>query len=480
MPHNGPLRPHGTNPSIPRARLRAIPVLVLMRNRAGLITLLAAASILAAMLPAVAGVTAASIGPTNQNYTGSCPTTVKFTGSIAYTAGTKFTYSFNRFVNGVQQVVAGGTVTTGSGSLAVSDAITISSTTSGRTFDQIWVHGIPGQPDVYSNEAAFTVSCGFVFNPPHNRPIPIHFAPNAPTRLTDASSNPSLCYTHVNQLFCDASLQAGDLAFVWEWSDTQWPNIDGFRLFRVDKGQHSKVQDVSLGDAVTGTFDHPHAGGACYVVAAYSGVAVSLDSNTICVGGGTSVKTDEYAPVHVKYAMNNHGKTTGFIGATGYIFGQDNYDDGVHTYPIFGYVGFYHASDSGTLESHYYSTYARSAAAFDLGSLVGRHVYKAVLKATIIGAPYTECAKWIAPGITSWWNDGNMIERDSGAAVSTGNAAGPYVSFDVTSIVQSWTQGGAQNFGLVWYQDDENLGNAGNSQCRTQFDANPRLDVTHD
>ncbi|HEY6357105.1 MAG TPA: DNRLRE domain-containing protein [Vicinamibacterales bacterium] len=452
-----------------------------MRNRAGLIALAAAASMLASVLPAFAGVTAASIGPTNQNYSGQCPTTVRFTGSITYTAFTTFTYSFNRFVNGVQQVVTGGTVTTGSGSLSVSDAITISSTASGSTFDQLWVHKISGgQTDVYSNKATFTVNCGFVFNPPHNRPVPIHFGPNAPVRLTDASNNPTLCYAHVNQLFCDASLQSGDIALVWDWSDNQWPNIDGFRLFRVDKGQHSRVQDVSLGDAVTGTFDHPHAGGACYAIAAYSGAAVSQDSNTVCVGGGSLVKTDEFSPNHVKYAQNAHGKTGGFIGATGYIFGQDHYGEGVLAVQTFGYVGFYHSSDSGLLESHYYSTYARSAAAFDLGSLVGHHVYKAILKATITDAPYAECAKWIAPGVAAWWNDGNMIERDSGSAVSTGNTSGPNVSFDVTSIVQSWAQGGAQNFGLVLYQDDENLGDAGNSQCQTHYDSNPRLDVTHD
>jgi len=44
--------------------------------------------------------------------------------------------------------------------------------------------------------------------------------------------------------------------------------------------------------------------------------------------------------------------------------------------------------------------------------------------------------------------------------------------------LQSW--GGPSNHGFVLYQDDENLGNAGNSQCQTYFDGNPRLDVTHD
>jgi hypothetical protein len=452
-----------------------------MRNRASAIALLVPL-ILALGRPAFAGVTAAFLGPAGQNLSGHCPISVKFSGSISYSAGTSFTYSFNRFVNGVQQVAGGGTVTSGSGSLAVSDSITVSSNAGGRTFDQIWVHKISGgQSDVYSNEAAFTVSCASSFTP-RTGPIAFHLAPNAPHNFFNASDSTkysSQCDAKVNQLFCDASYSAGDVVLLWDWSDNLWPNIDGFRLFRVDRNQHNKVQDVSLGDAVMGTFVHP-SGAACYAIAAYSGAAVSQDSNSVCVNGGALVKTDEYSPAHLKYALNSHGKTTGFIGATGYIFGQDNYNDGVYTAPSFGYVGFYHSSDSGTFESHYYSVYARSGAEFDLTSLSGRHIYKALLKATITNSPYAECTKWIAPGIAAWWNDGSMIERDQTAAVSSGNTTGPYVSFDVTSIVQSWAQGGSSNYGFVLYQDDENLGNAGNSQCQTYFDGNPRLDVTHD
>ncbi|MBV8222833.1 MAG: DNRLRE domain-containing protein [Candidatus Eremiobacteraeota bacterium] len=444
---------------------------------------LAAAWVCECALPAFAGVTTASIGPSNQTYSGTCPATLSFSGTIAYTPNTKFTYSFNRFVNGVQQVVNGGTVSGGSGSLPVNDVVTVPTSASGAaTFDQIWVHNISGgQPDVYSNKANFSVSCGSGFHP-KNLPIPIHLAPNAPYNLFNASDSTKyagLCYAKVNKLFCDASYGAGDVVLVWDWSDSVWTNIDGFRLFRVDSNLHSKVQDISLGDAVKGTFVHPSSG-TCYTVAAYSGTTVSQDSGAVCVNGGALVRTDEYSPTHVKFALNAHGKSTGFIGATGYIFGQDNYDDGVHAFPTFGWVGFYHSSDSGLLESHYYSVYARSAVAFDLSSLAGHHVYRAFLRATIVGSPPVECTKWIAPGIAPWWNDGNMVERDASSAVSSGSAAGPGVAFDVTSIVQSWTQGGPSNFGFVLYQDDENLGNAGNSQCQTNFDSSPRLDVTHD
>jgi hypothetical protein len=125
--------------------------------------IVAAAAVVAVSIahPAKASITGATISTTQPSYSGTCPVTIAFTGSVTGTPGTAFTYSFNRFVNGVQQVVAGGTVTLSSGSYAVNDSIPISATTSAKTFDQIWVHNISGgQTDVYSNQANFSVTCG--------------------------------------------------------------------------------------------------------------------------------------------------------------------------------------------------------------------------------------------------------------------------------------------------------------------------------
>ena len=68
---------------------------------------------------AEAAVTATLNGPSK--YFGACPHTAAFSGSIAGDRGTVFTLTFNRFVNGAQQVVNGGTMTMpASGSIAVS------------------------------------------------------------------------------------------------------------------------------------------------------------------------------------------------------------------------------------------------------------------------------------------------------------------------------------------------------------------------
>ena len=83
--------------------------------------------------PAQAAVTAAMTA-TTPSYSGTCPTTMAFTGNISGPPGTAFQYSFNRYVNGIQQVQNVGAATLpASGSLAVSDSFSIGSTSSGST-----------------------------------------------------------------------------------------------------------------------------------------------------------------------------------------------------------------------------------------------------------------------------------------------------------------------------------------------------------
>ena len=114
--------------------------------------------------PALANITGASISGA-ASFTGVCPHSMTFSGTITGTPGTTFTYAFNRFINGAQQITdQGAHLMPASGQFPVSDSITISSATSGATFDQIWVHGIAGgQMDVYSNKQPFAVTCRVEF-----------------------------------------------------------------------------------------------------------------------------------------------------------------------------------------------------------------------------------------------------------------------------------------------------------------------------
>lgn len=129
--------------------------------------LFATALLIVVARPAAATVTASPAPPltaTTPSYSGKCPATEAFTGTISGTPGTTFQYSFNRFINNVQQIqnVGAGTIPS-SGSLAVSDSFSVASSTNNtlQNFDQIWVHNISGgQSDVYGVKAAFSVTCG--------------------------------------------------------------------------------------------------------------------------------------------------------------------------------------------------------------------------------------------------------------------------------------------------------------------------------
>jgi len=185
--------------------------------------------------PASAGVTAATLAATSStSYAGLCPTTMGFNGSVTGTPGTKFTLAFNRFINSVQQVVDKGPFTLpASGNITISDSISIGASTSGSTFDQIWVHGIaPSQADVYSNTVKFSVVCGT----PPTPPPPV----TAPTNFK-TTTDPAVCGDHVAPLFgaliCGAALKDGDLIVVWDYPDPS--KVDGFRIYNTTGGGHT-------------------------------------------------------------------------------------------------------------------------------------------------------------------------------------------------------------------------------------------------
>jgi hypothetical protein len=122
--------------------------------------LIVVAAMSLSMRPAQAAVTASISINGPANYTGLCPTTMSFSGTISGAPGTQVTYSWNRFINSSQQVASGATVTLGASPYAVSDSIKLIANASGTTFDQLWVHNISGgQPDVYSNKVTFSVTC---------------------------------------------------------------------------------------------------------------------------------------------------------------------------------------------------------------------------------------------------------------------------------------------------------------------------------
>jgi hypothetical protein len=256
-----------------------------MHKRA-LTGLLIAIALLGLSRPSSAAVTASLSIVGSATLTVKCPVNVKFAGTIGGTPGTTFTYSFNRFVNSVQKVVNGATVTMpGSGSIAVNDSIPIAASTSGTTFDQIWVHNISGgQPDVYSNAPNFSVTCGSVTMPIMQGMI-LSVAVAAPTNVV-ATRDVNLCAKHINMLFCKAAIDSSDQPLVWDWAgNASYPTLDGYKVYRVDHGHHDLVETTSAGDGVHGTFIGAMglANGRCFVVTGYAGSHESPPSAQACV-----------------------------------------------------------------------------------------------------------------------------------------------------------------------------------------------------
>ena len=117
--------------------------------------LCASAALMLMQATAQASVTGATISVSPPSYSGSCPTSILATAVLTGTPGTTFRYAFYRHGSAVLPTVAG--VVAPSGSFVVRDTVALSTNTT--DFDQIWITGISGQSDVYSNQAPYTVTC---------------------------------------------------------------------------------------------------------------------------------------------------------------------------------------------------------------------------------------------------------------------------------------------------------------------------------
>jgi hypothetical protein len=426
--------------------------------------------------PAVAAVTSASISTGTPTYTGTCPTTINFTGTITYTAGTKFIYSFNRFINGVQQVVAGGTVTTGSGSYSVSDAIPVSSSASGNTFDQIWVHNISGgQSDVYSPKATFSVTCatptptpGLPTPTPIPIHIPIHLLDLVPAPIHVAkTSNPQVCGSHAGLLgsfACGAAFSNGWLVLVWDWSaDKKYPNADGFNVYEVENGMHKNVDHVTLSGATVGIVNTPPGGFAnqCYQVTAFSGNNESQGSYpAVCLGNGR---------VGTATAVLHSAQT--MIRTGSYQYGGVPFQSDCTSAPAC--LGWdYDESSAGPVVIWHANYYYRAYYLFDLSPVANHYVVSATLKVPIdSGNP--NCFSELAAADTDWSKNNGVIGGNFFAPNGSLNTG-----MDVTAIVRGWVSGGQPNFGFVLRSSNENLGINGTAKCLTNLD-NAELDIVH-
>lgn len=437
---------------------------------------------------AYAGITSATMSGGQPPHSG-CPVTLQFNGSINGTPGTSFAFSFNRYINSVQQVVAGGNVTLpASGTVAVSDSISISSTTTSTSFDQIWVHNIKGgQSDVYSNKANYSVNCAPPTPPPTPTPGP---TPPPSANSLNSTNDPQVCTAHGGfggGLACTAGFSNGWLALIWNAPNACSSCIDGYKVYRVDGGQHSFVYNQNNGKDVTlALVTKPSDGfnGKCYSVTSYKGNAESSDSNTYCVNGpiDTPVVRSFNITANAERNVYHHYNYTGFGPGCGL--------------PTNGYapgpglsVGFLHDYGSSVGITCYEDTVVyQGAVNFELGSagILLRNSKASVKSATLtfqkisgngscLAAVRLPTSDWsnaqdlissntYSPGIP-WSYNSESVSMQGVLISSSGN-----YSIDVTSAINNFAKGNWPDYGFVLIGGNEDTsGYHDNNVCVTDY-----------
>ncbi len=436
-------------------------------------------------------------GPSSIN---GCPATLMFSGSINGTPGTVFTYSFNRFVSNVQQVVNGGTLTIPpGGSWPVHDNFSIASSTSPSTYDQIWVHNISGgQPDVYSNEVSFAVACGTPPTAQPATPFPTPFAtipprPNAPPipGSLNSTNDSQVCVAHAGfagGLACTAGFGNGMLALIWNAPNACATCIDGYNVYRTDGGQHTFIYKQNNGKDVTlALVDKPSDGfaGKCYAVTAYSGGAESAVSSPYCVSGPVDTAAvrnfnitspNAVRPVYHAYHFTGVGPGCG-LGTNG-----TGPDPGLA-------VGFFHDYSSSIGITCWEDTVVQQTAVnFELGSagILLRNpktsVKSAILAFNRISNDNGQCIGAVNLPTGDWSTATDLIPNTkyrtgipwnaNGTTVFTPTVkiSGSIYNIDVTSAINNFAKGIWPDHGflLIGGNEDES-GFHDNHSCLSQF-----------
>jgi hypothetical protein len=279
---------------------------------------------------------------------------------------------------------------------------------------------------------------------------------------------------------CTAGLQAGFLALVW---NCQGCKVDGYRLYRVDGGRHDAIPSSGAyaNDAtVTLALIDPQGAnlnGRCYAITAYKGSNESTLSNWACAGAGSVATTVTLQPTHTLHWKHSRDSRT--IGWT---------HDPTDAYDSKLYVGYGDHYGPDLLGDYYSDEFDRSGMVFDLSSLAGHPISKAVLKLSALSSWHDynntdwqhpwylsalspeACVAVVDLATDRWWQNNDL--NSSVSYLSSGGYMGPDFSIDVTTAISNWMgYQSSSDFGFVLRGDDENdlwHGNT-NHVCMTQL-----------
>lgn len=276
-------------------------------------------------------------------------------------------------------------------------------------------------------------------------------------------------------LACKALLPQGQVALVWDWSGTQ--AIDGYRIYRVDNGQHAVIGTQTAGKDVTVFITTPQnsAVGQCFIAQAYMGATESKATNTACIGGNNVVQTISLSP---QQARGTHYTKAGGTGV-----GETSFNG---TGPSSYVVGYQYSTNKAAGGDSFIDTYSREGLFFDLSALMHKHIRSAHLKLTVSTSTIgngtstdhrTSCAARIGFGTDYWWKFTDWIE--AAISLQPGEVNGPEVSYDVTPMVVNWTQGGSSNYGMVLVGSEENSSAFTEKACLTQYEQHATLEIEY-
>ncbi|HEY6865300.1 MAG TPA: hypothetical protein VI319_15505 [Burkholderiales bacterium] len=325
-------------------------------------------------------------------------------------------------------------------------------------------HGAPAMTTAMNNTTPRGAS---KFAPKVDLALP---APSALTSTVDEK----VCNTHGGfggGLACAALLPQGRLALVWSWSGA---SADGYKVYRVDGGQHTYVGRQANGkDATLYIVDPVPAGGytgKCYAVTAFRGTEESAPSGATCAGGGNVVSTVTLAPLDVRSLEHYRWVPRGLGGGGPY----ENIVDRGGVRAGYSYATQKYFSGDGYADSIY-----ETALHFDSSAFEHKTVRAARLRLRVdtsnVGTDRHEdhvlsCATSIQIGREYWWDHRDrpvMINAVAGAHPGVYN--GPDIALDVTDIVRGWAQSPGTNYGLVLAGDKTAVDVFVDDACETAF-----------
>jgi hypothetical protein len=428
-----------------------------------------------------------------------CPLTLQLSGIVTGSPNLPFEYWFLNTRNGFREtsgVVTAMMPATGVAQITGSITIGVSTDPAKVNHVQVLASG-QGQPTpTLSNEAAFSVTCGTGFPSrqtsatsigPMGRtgivalPGGLAIVPSAPTGLT-STLDPKVCGDHAGfaGFICLATIPAGHLTLVWDWApSTAYQDLDGYRIYRVDGGRRTVVGTQNSADIKIQAFEQPASGfaGQCFAVSAHKNGAESALSVPFCPSGGsTTQKIVLYATQQRSVAIYA-GDTTGLAGLASSRSSGPRPSDSLK-------VGYLSTANKVVLGDSFGNLAYRTGLQFNTESLMGRSIYRALLKLHVwtsqVGASndtFWSCATAIGIAADSWWGSQSWINGEFGE-VNPGRVHGPDVALDVTKIVADWASGRATNFGLVLKGDSEDMGAFRSDACLSTF-SNPSLEVVY-